>query len=219
MSDLVHKSTSTTVELSGLLSLLISSILLTYLAKELLNTDDLFDKILIENFSTNQLDEIARIKKDIGGIGYILIPIFLLLKICVTALVIWIGCFLSDKKVNYKSLFNLVVKAEFVFLLAVIFKTIWFYFFNTEYSLEDIQYFYPLSVLNTIGYKGLDPWYIYPLQVLNLFEFIYWMLLTYLLAKELNVKSEKAFNIVASSYGSALLIWVVAIMFLTINFS
>jgi hypothetical protein len=38
-----------------------------------------------------------------------------------------------------------------------IFKIIWFYFFQTNYTLEDIQYFYPLSALNIVDYKELEP--------------------------------------------------------------
>jgi hypothetical protein len=71
-----------------------------------------------------------------------------------------------------------VIIAEFVFLLVPIFKIIWFYFFQTNYTLEDIQYFYPLSALNIVDYKELEPWLIYSSQVLNLFELIYWLILT-----------------------------------------
>jgi hypothetical protein len=47
-------------------------------------------------------------------------------------------------------LWGFVIIAEFVFLLVPIFKIIWFYFFQTNYTLEDIQYFYPLSALNIV---------------------------------------------------------------------
>ena len=100
-----------------------------------------------------------------------------------------------------------------------------FYFFQTNYTLEDLQYFYPLSTLNIVGYKGLEAWFIYPLQVLNLFEFAYWLLLSYFVGKLAFTEKDKGkpmdlgFKIVASSYGSALLLWVVVVMFFTLNYS
>ena len=116
-------------------------------------------------------------------------------------------------------MFNLVVMAEFVFLLVVIFKITWFYFFQQEYTLEDLQYFYPFSALNLVGYKGLQPWFIYPLQILNLIEVVYWLVLAYLLSRELQISAKKGISIVASSYGVSLLIWVVGVMFFTLNMS
>jgi len=104
-------------------------------------------------------------------------------------------------------------------LLVIIFKTAWFYFFQTDYNLEDLQYFYPLSALNIVGYEGLQPWFIYPVQVFNLFELAYWVILAYLIDKELNENTVKGMSIVASSYGVSLLIWVVGVMFFTLNMS
>ncbi|MFT3949067.1 MAG: hypothetical protein QM763_19035 [Agriterribacter sp.] len=187
--------------------------------KELLNIDYLYEATLSDSLSINQVNEIITLKDKFNWIGYAIVPVILLIKIGIVSAILWTGCFFFNKKISYKSLFTIVVKAEYIFLLVIIFKTTWFYFFHNNYSLEDIQYFYPLSVLNIIGYKGLEPWYIYPMQVLNLFECVYWGLLIYMLAKALNMKTDKAFNIVAGSYGAGLLIWVITIMFLTINFS
>ncbi|HXJ98697.1 MAG TPA: hypothetical protein VNJ50_07610 [Gelidibacter sp.] len=130
-----------------------------------------------------------------------------------------LGCFLFNKKIKYKELFNIVVKAEFIFILVIIVKTAWFYFFQTNYTLEDLQFFYPLSALSLIGHEGLQPWFVYPFQVLNLFELAYWFILAFLLGKELKSTTDKGLSIVASSYGVGLLIWVVGVMFSTLNMS
>jgi hypothetical protein len=161
------------------------------------------------------MEKIDNLKK----VTFIIIPITLLLKTSIIAAILDIGCFFFSKEIKYKRLFNIVVKAEFIFLLVIVFKTAWFYFFKTEYNLEDLQNFYPLSALNIIGYEGLQPWFIYPFQVLNLFELAYWFNLAYLIGKELNENTDKGFSIVASSYGVSLLIWVVGVMFFTLNIS
>lgn len=145
---------------------------------------------------------------------------FTIIKVSIISTILDVGCFFFGKEIKYKKLFNIVVKAEFIFLLVIVFKTAWFYFLQTDYNLEDLQYFYPLSALNIVGYEGLQPWFIYPFQILNLFELAYWLILAYLIGEEINdTESTKGLQIVASSYGISLLIWVIGVMFFTLNIS
>lgn len=195
------------------------SILLSVLSQHLLDTDKLIINSLAEQLSTDQIKIFINIQEKGQWLGYFLLPLLLLIKISIIAATIDGGCFFFSKEIKYKKLFNIVVKAEFIFLLVIIVKTAWFYFFQTNYSLEDLQYFYPLSALSIIGYEGLQPWFVYPFQVLNLFELAYWFVLAYLLGKELESTTDKGLSIVASSYGVGLLIWVVGVMFLTLNIS
>lgn len=199
--------------------LIFITVLFSFLSKALLKLDDVLLNSLFEEYSYNQVQEIIQFKQKWEWLGYIILPLLLLLKIAIIAAILDLGCFLFSKEIKYKKLFNIVVKAEFIFLLVIIVKTAWFYFFQTNYSLEDLQYFYPLSALNIIGYEGLQPWFVYPFQVLNLFELAYWFILAYLLGKELESTTDKGLSIVASSYGVGLLIWVVGVMFLTLNMS
>lgn len=201
------------------LLLILYTSILGYLSSKILDINNLTLNSLGEQFSREQIQKLIEIEKKWQFVAYLLIPLLLLVKISIIAGVIDVGCFFFDKKIKYKKLFNIVVKAEFVFLLVIIFKTAWFYFFQTDYDLEDLQNFYPLSTINIIGYDGLQPWFIYPFQVLNLFELVYWFILAYLIGKELNENTDKGFSIVASSYGVSLLIWVVGVMFFTLSIS
>ncbi|WP_445717690.1 hypothetical protein [Flavobacterium sp.] len=176
--------------------------------------------------TNNQIDDFFNFQKKWKFISYGIIPFLLLIKTSLIASVLYIGTFFYSKtKVTFKQLFNAVVKAEFVFLGVGVLKIVWFYFFQTSYTLEDLQYFYPLSALNIVGYQGLEAWFIYPLQTLNLFELAYWLLLAYFIGKLAFTEKDKGkpmdlgFKIVASSYGSALLLWVVVVMFFTLNYS
>jgi hypothetical protein len=148
-----------------------------------------------------------------------LLPIILLLKIAVIAKIIDVGAFFIDKKVSYSKLFSAVLKAEFIFLVAPVLKLGWFYFFKTDFGLVDLQNFYPLSLINITGYENLKSWFIYPLQALNLIEMAYWFLLAYQIKKLLEIDFGKSFGIVMSSYGVVLLIWIIAVMFFTLNMS
>jgi len=194
--------------------------LFSYISKGLLNVESLVINSLAEKFTFEQVENILGYKKKIEWVNYSIIPILLLIKTSIIAAILDLGCFFFGKEIKYKKLFKIVVKAEFIFLLVMVFKTAWFYFFQTDYNLEDLQYFYPLSALNIIGYEGIQPWFIYPFQVLNLFEFAYWFVLAYLIGKEINDgESTKGLQIVASSYGVSLLIWIFGVMFFTLNMS
>jgi len=192
----------------------------------ILNIDNLFINTISEILTPKEIEEYLNINNKWKWVSYAIIPIILLIKTSLIASILYIGTFFYSKiKVTYKQLFNAVVKAEFVFLGVGVLKIIWFYFFQTNYTLEDLQYFYPLSALNIVGYQGLEPWFIYPLQVLNLFELAYWLLLSYFIGKlaftdkDAGKPMDLGLKIVASSYGSALLLWVVVVMFFTLNYS
>lgn len=202
------------------------TIILAYISFIILPINDLIYQSYSVKLTALQIKEIFVLQEKWNWLSYTIIPILLLIKSSLISSVLYIGTFFYSKnKVTFKQLFNTVVKAEFIFLSVGVLKIVWFYFFQTSYTLEDLQYFFPLSALNIIGYKGLDAWFIYPLQVLNLFELAYWLLLSYFIGKLAFTEKDKGkpmdlgFKIVASSYGSALLLWVVVVMFFTLNYS
>jgi len=143
----------------------------------------------------------------------------LYLKILLVASALSIGAFFFEYDIKFNRLFNIVVKAEYIFLLPLVLKTAWFYFFRTDYTLDELQNFVPLSLGSVFGFEHFERWIIYPLRVINLFEVAYWLLLAFLLAKALQITKSKAFTIVASSYGVGFAIWVAGVMFLILNIS
>ena len=205
----------------SLIFLCFSLFILNEIAKYFLQFNNLIYDTLLEQFTYQQVDEIFMNMRLWQYIGYLLIPLLITIKVYMISKCLDLGSYIFSKEIKFKKIFNIVVKAEFIFLLVIVLKTVWFYFFKQDYSLQDLQYFYPLSLLNIIGYDGLVPWYIYPLQVVNLFEVAYWILLAYLLDNELNTPKNEhtGIKIVASSYGVGLLIWVVGVMFFTLSMS
>ena len=201
-------------------------ILIDLFYNNIFNIEELQINFLKVKLTDDQINKYLDFQKKWEWVSYSLLILFLIIKTTIIASVLYIGTFFYSKaKVTFKQLFNTVVKAEFVFLSVGVLKIVWFYFFQTNYTLEDLQYFYPLSALNIVGYQGLESWFIYPLQVLNLFELAYWLLLAYFIGKLAFTEKDKGkpmdlgFKIVASSYGSALLLWVVVVMFFTLNYS
>ena len=189
------------------------------LTKVIITTEILYNS-LSDKLSNQQIEKIFSFQNHWQWLSYAIIPIVLLIKTSLIACVLYIGTFFFSKiNITFNQLWDYVITAEFVFLLVPISKIIWFYFFQIHYKLDDVQNFYPLSAINITGYEGLEPWLIYPFQTLNLFELAYWLVLAYHIGKITETNTDNGLKIVASSYGSALLLWVVVIMFFTLNYS
>ena len=198
----------------------ISLILLSEITNKALDFKGLLYNSLAEKLTNKQIQHFFEFQEKWQWVGYAIVPIMVLIKTSLIASALYIGTFFFSRvAVTFKQLWGFVLTAEFVFLLVPVFKIVWFYFFQTNYKLEDIQYFYPLSALNIVGYKDLEPWFVYPFQTLNLFELAYWLILAYYIGKATQTSMDKGLKIVAYSYGLALLLWVVTIMFFTLNYS
>lgn len=201
------------------IALSICYIFIIELANFILKTDLLIYNSLAAKLGKEQISEILNFQKKWEWVSFLSTPVFFLIKITLISSVLYIGIAFSDTKIYFKAIFDNVIKAEFIFLLVPIFKIIWFYFFQTNYSLEDIQYFYPLSTLNIIGYEGLEPWLTYPFQVLNLFEVTYIIYLSYKIGDLTKTNADAGLKVVCYSYVPALLLWVAVVMFLMLNYS
>lgn len=190
------------------------------LIKIVVNEDVMIYDSISKMYNQNEAKYIYDFQKKWEWLTYILIVLMLFIKGTMISSILYIGAFfLSTTKVTFRQLFDAVINAEFIFLIVGIIKIIWFYFFQTTYNLEDIQYFYPLSALNFIDHKELEPWLIYPLQTLNVFELVYIIVLSYQLGTLTKTNADTGLKIVASSYIPALLLWVTIVMFFTLNFS
>lgn len=197
-----------------------------YITNILLESDKLVLNSIAEQLSVNQIENFLKIQEKWQLASFLLLPVIFYIKASIISSILYVGVFFFSKtKVNFKQLLNVSIKAEFVFLGVGVLKLIWFYFFQTNYTLEDLQYFYPLSALNIIGYNGLETYFIYPFQVLNLFELAYILLLGYYIGKLVYTPQNKenpmdfGLKIVASSYVPALFLWVTVVMFFTLNYS
>lgn len=187
-----------------------------YLFQTVLDTNYKHYVFLSETLLQDQVENIIENKKKWEWLSYLLIILVQSTKILIISFLIQLGVSLFNMNLKFKKTFYLVTKAEFIFVFVSLVKMIILYF-KGNYTFEDILYFYPLSALHFVGYEGLSPWFIYPLQTLNLFEVFYWFVLAFYLAKELKKPIDFGFKIIASSYGSSLIIWVVTVMFISLS--
>jgi len=159
--------------------LCLSSILLTYAGKTLLISEDLYFQFFGDQLSYERITQIISMQEKWEWTSYVFVPVYYVVKIFLVSICIYIGAIIIAVDISFKKICQMALLAEAVFLVPGIFKLFWFIFVQTDYTLSDIQMFYPLSVLNFFDRDSLDVWLIYPLQLINVFEVIYFFTLAY----------------------------------------
>ena len=115
------------------------------------------------------MEDLLQLKDRWAWVNYAILPIIYLLKFTLITLWLLSGAILFGYKASFKKIFQIVLAAEFVWLVPSFITIIWFGFIDTDYSLLDVQYFKPLSLLNFFEAVEVESWLIFPLQSLNLF--------------------------------------------------
>jgi hypothetical protein len=186
-----------------------------------LNSEELIGNFYSEQLAKDQVKHLIESQKKWIWFGYVIIPFLILLRISLVSLCLSIGLFFYDmeNKIKFKELFSIALIGEFIFVLVGFFKFSYFYFIKVQYTLDELQQFYPLSYTNFLDLSKIEPWLVYPLQTINLFEIAYFFIIVYGLHKLLKKKYIKSLELVAVSYGTGLVIWLGLVMFLTLNIS
>lgn len=197
--------------------LVFSSILLGEMAIYFLKMNQLVYKDLSEQLTLKQIEEFFDTKERWVWVSYLIIPFLLFLKLTVIAWVLGIGGFFNEVSLSHRSYFRIVLVSEYFFLIPALSKIAWFYFFETDFTYEQVQQFVPFSLQSIMDTSSIPNWALYPLQIFNLFELAYWFILAFLIGKA--TKANNGIKVVLTGYAPTLLVWVVFIMFLTLNLS
>lgn len=192
------------------------TVLIAFTINYLFLSDVLFYQSFGEQLAIDRIAKIIVFSKKIQWIGYLLIPLVVLIRITFTAICIYIGCFISNVKINFGILFKIALVSDFVFVLAGIIKLIILIFFKEIFSVNDLQ-FQPLSLMEIFDKSEVDALVIYPLSLVSVFEAFYWLVLAWLLSGVIDKPFGNSLKTVASTYGIGLLLWVLFAMFLTVN--
>jgi len=185
--------------------------------------DYLYYQTFGEQITSDQIAKMLQISKKYYWLGYVFVPFIILIRVFFTSIFLYIGIFFTNLKIEFSKLFKVALFADFIFVLSGFAKLIILIFFKEVSTLEDLQ-FTPLSVMEFLDYSKVDPLFIYPLSLINVFELLYFLVLAWLLVgviKEVNeersVNFGKSLKLVTASYGSGLLLWVVFVMFISLN--
>lgn len=143
--------------------------------------------------------------------------LIIFIKIICVAVCLYLGLFFfSNQSQAYKISFNIALKSEIVIVIYSFIRLLWFGIIHIPDSLEELQVM-PFSLMCFFDPTTIEPWLIYPLNTFNVFEVIYILMLSALMAVAIQVKFRKAFELVFVSYGAGLLLLMVAQMFLILN--
>lgn len=201
-----------------------SGIVLVELLILLVSQTILIDEIVFFNTYSEQLTyelsmEIFSAMRSYSWISYAITPILLLLKFSALSVLIYIGVFFSDlhKDITLGKIFKVVVVSEIVFVVASVIKMLWFILFAGNYTLDDMSFFYPLSLINLFSRSEVASYWVYPLQTVNIFQVFYVLLLAFGLSRIGSVKKISVDRIVLSTYVPAMAVWIAMILFLTID--
>jgi hypothetical protein len=208
-----------------LITLIVINIILTFSSQYLFIDDSLYYESLGNQLAIQRIDEILAMSKKWQWIGYAFIPLVILLRTFYTAVFLYIGVFFAEIRLEFGKLFKIALLADFVYILAGFAKLVILIFFREVSTLDDLQ-FQPLSVMELVNKSHVDTLFVYPLSLLNLFELGYFITLAWLLAVALRESGGehphgfgKSIKLVTASYGSGLLLWVILVMFVTLNLS
>jgi hypothetical protein len=192
-----------------------------WLSKSVLINDIVFYNSFSEQLTYERSMKLFAEIKRLSWMNYVFIPIMLLIKFTMISIVLYIGVFFCDlhDKISFGKIFRIVIACEIVFVFAGFIKFLWFYLFAGNYDLNDINFFYPLSLINLFKISEVNKFWIFPLQSVNVFQVLYILSLSYGLNKTGEIVKTQSDKVVIYSYMPALLFWVVLIMFISIDSS
>ncbi|MFN5003924.1 MAG: hypothetical protein ACK514_08705, partial [Bacteroidota bacterium] len=172
-----------------------------YLTEHLLITDEIVYSSFIDRLSYDRISEILANGKKWQWLHYAFLPIILFIKIAFVATCLSIGGLIINIDAGFKKFASIAITAEFVFLITHIIKLLWFCIVKVNYTLQDLQFFSPLSMISLFNPTELDPWLVYPIQLLNVFELLYWIALAWQLQEVLEKPFAESLGFVAKTYG------------------
>ncbi len=206
-------------KLSLFTGIILINIIVIWLSKTVLINEIVFYNTYSEQLTLDRSLQLFENLKKFSWISYVLIPIMLTIKFTLVSIVLYTGAFFYNLhyKITFGGIFKIVVASDLIFIFAGLTKFLWFYFFAGNYDLNDIGFFYPLSLINLFRVSEVDRIWIYPLQIVNIFQVAYIYALSYGLRKSCHLNESESDKIVLSSYLPALAFWIALIMFISID--
>lgn len=198
--------------------LLLYMLTIAYFSNEILLAKDLYYEAFAEKLPEEQIQIMLSQSQRWSWLGYVFIPVALLLKIGFTSACLALGIFFMTNQMRLRQLFSIALTAEFVFLLPMLIKLVWFSVFNTSFTLHEIQFFYPGSLISVLDQTANTAWWAYPAQLINVFELVYCLLLARGVARVAARSFGSALGLVAVSYGTGLLLWSSVVVFFAVTY-
>ena len=195
--------------------LCVGSLLAMYVQSELILTDEVYYNTLGEQLTIERIKEVLDAQRKYVWIGYVLVPLMIVIQAFLITLCLNVGVILLDWKITFRKMYGMVIKSSIIFLLYKL--VIIFVLLMVDLDkVEDMMKADKFSLLSLMGQNSVPKWMYYPFQTVNVFEIIFIVLLGYGISY---LKDEKKPEIgfVLSTYGVGLLFWVLFVVFIMIN--
>ena len=200
-----------------------SLILLIFLDKTYISTDSKIFDFLAKDYPSSVVQSYMESQKKWWWVSYVITPIMIGIKVLLVAFCLNFVKIISEKleQVKFRDILTVVLMAEFVFVIAGFYKFFNFYLIDTDYTLETLQTYYPLSLINYKEAISTEKWLAYPLQLSNVFELMYWGVLAWGIWQlaDKKISYQRSLGYVALTYGIGLLFWVGVVCFLILSVS
>jgi len=191
----------------------------TLVIQEFVLTNDIYYDHFSSQMTFNKVSHAVNILNTWSTFYYFLIPVILFVKLSGIALFLIAGGLFFNVNLSYKKVFQATILGEFVFLIPQAIFIVWFLLIDKSYNMEELRHFEPFSLLSLVGADSVTEWLIYPLKALNLFEIVYVFVVAYVLKFCFNNSFKEALKVVFPSYFFGLFVWLVFVVFMTINFT
>ena len=204
------------------ISIILFYVILIYLDKTFITTYSKITDFLAKDYPSEVVQNYLQSQKKWGWFSYAATPLLIGLKVLLVAFCLNFIKLLDLPgldNIKFSDLILLALIGESVFIIAGFYKFANFYWIDTDYSMETLQTYYPISLLNLRNSISTEKWLAYPLQLVNLFELFYWGILAWGLW-ELSynkISYFKSFGLVALTYGVGLVFWVGLVSFFILN--
>ena len=201
----------------------ISYFILIFLEKKYIQTDSKIFDFLAKDYPSSVVQNYMESQKKWWWVSYVTTPVLIGIKVLLVAFCLNFVKIISEKleDVKFRDILFVVLIAEFVFVIAGFYKFFNFYLVETDYTLETLQTYYPLSLINFKEAISAEKWLAYPLQLANIFEIMYWGVLAWGIWQlaDKKISYQRSLGYVALTYGVGLLFWVGVVCFLILSVS
>ena len=193
-------------------------LILNYITQISFPGEQIYLKTYADQLSTERIQSLYQNSKKWEWLGYFLLPLFYLFKIVYVSFCLTTASLINVEKGNFTANFNVSLKADYIFIIVILVRFIWLFFFKEINNLTDLGYI-PGSFLNLFNIENIPKWVIYPLQICNIWEVLYCLIGTSMYSIQFGVSKTVAAKQFCIPYLIGLFIWVLIVVFVTLQFS
>lgn len=193
-------------------------VVLTYFTNNYVYTSGFYETLLHGAIDEERIHHTIEVRQKFLWVSYLTQPLLLLLRCLLFAAAIFTGTLLSEAKISFRNCLKIVLIAELVTFFSAVVKAASYLIFPSL-SPKNFQYFYPLSMLQLLDVSRIEKYLLYPLSLVSLFELAYFLLLIMGVRALSGRRAPAALKLVATTYGMLLLVWVLVVVFISLQFN